>query len=176
MKHGFIGDKPGDATRSSWSGRTHPNEGLTFPGHEGRIDVLGGDWQNAVYRVVLSGGNASGGCRIASQLSPRSPWSGRTRAPTASQPLPISKAFLFDAMFPIPWIWALHWNTYEGGVPATTERLCFLCLAIPLTIRRVRDDQAGHKLLRPRPRWEQRAELQQRKAKCWAVNDKKAAP
>ena len=47
-KHGFIGDKPDDATKSTWSGKVHTSEGLTFDGYDGTIDVLGGDWQNAV--------------------------------------------------------------------------------------------------------------------------------
>ena len=52
-KHGFIGSNPDQAIRSSWSGREHREEGLRFDGFDGGIDVLGGDWQNAVYRVTL---------------------------------------------------------------------------------------------------------------------------
>ena len=54
-KHGIIGFLPHQASRSSWSGREHRDEGLRFDGFDGGIDVLGGDWQNAVYRVTLSG-------------------------------------------------------------------------------------------------------------------------
>jgi len=50
-KHGFIGME--DAViRSSWSKRVHRNDGLTFPNVVGVMDVLGGDWQNAVYKVT----------------------------------------------------------------------------------------------------------------------------
>ena len=52
---------PSDVTRSTWSGRTHPSEGLTFDGFNGTINILGGDWQNAVYRVNLTGGGGHGG-------------------------------------------------------------------------------------------------------------------
>ena len=55
-KHGFIGEAPNMASKSTWSGRVHQNEGLTFEGFDGVIDVLGGDWQNAVYQVTLGGG------------------------------------------------------------------------------------------------------------------------
>ena len=57
-RHGFIGDRPEQATRSSWSQRTHQHEGLRFEGFDGVMDILGGDWQNAVYRVSLPGGAA----------------------------------------------------------------------------------------------------------------------
>jgi hypothetical protein len=43
-KHGFIGIEASQAIRSSWSKRTHTNEGLTFYGFKGAIDILGGDW------------------------------------------------------------------------------------------------------------------------------------
>mmetsp|Transcript_4325 Transcript_4325/g.10555 ORF Transcript_4325/g.10555 Transcript_4325/m.10555 type:complete len:658 (+) Transcript_4325:232-2205(+) len=51
-KHGFIGyvDK---VCKSSWSGKVHSSEGITFPSFSGRMDVLGGDWQNAVYKVTI---------------------------------------------------------------------------------------------------------------------------
>ena len=55
-KHGFIGEAPNMASKSTWSGRVHQNEGLAFEGFDGVIDVLGGDWQNAVYQVTLGGG------------------------------------------------------------------------------------------------------------------------
>jgi hypothetical protein len=29
----------------------HSEENLTFEGYEGVINILGGDWQNAVYKV-----------------------------------------------------------------------------------------------------------------------------
>ena len=35
---------------------THQHEGLRFDGFDGVMDILGGDWQNAVYRVSLSAG------------------------------------------------------------------------------------------------------------------------
>ena len=54
-KHGIIGFLPHQASRASLSGREHRDEGLRFDGFDGGIDVLGGDWQNAVYRVTLSG-------------------------------------------------------------------------------------------------------------------------
>jgi hypothetical protein len=43
----------GPPCKSSWSKKTHPHEGITFPGLRGMFDVLGGDWQNAVYEIVL---------------------------------------------------------------------------------------------------------------------------
>ena len=51
--------RPDQASKSSWSGRTHQHEGLRFDGLDGVVDVLGGDWQNAVYRITLGG--AGGG-------------------------------------------------------------------------------------------------------------------
>ena len=62
-KHGFIGFQPSQASRSTWSGREHRNEGITIDGFDGKIDILGGDWQNAVYKVTLrqqDGGDLSG--------------------------------------------------------------------------------------------------------------------
>jgi hypothetical protein len=59
QKHGYIGNRPEHATRSTWSGREHRYEGMRFDGFTGAIDILGGDWQNAVYRVTLSGGGGS---------------------------------------------------------------------------------------------------------------------
>ena len=56
QRHGFIGMAPHMASHSTWSGRTHQHEGITFDGFDGVIDVLGGDWQNAVYRVTLPPG------------------------------------------------------------------------------------------------------------------------
>ena len=56
QRHGFIGMAPHMASNSTWSGRTHQHEGITFDGFDGVIDVLGGDWQNAVYRVTLPPG------------------------------------------------------------------------------------------------------------------------
>jgi hypothetical protein len=50
-KHGLIGFEASDAIKSSWSGREHKNDNLTFEGFEGVMNILGGDWQNAVYRV-----------------------------------------------------------------------------------------------------------------------------
>mmetsp|Transcript_39458 Transcript_39458/g.104133 ORF Transcript_39458/g.104133 Transcript_39458/m.104133 type:complete len:1309 (+) Transcript_39458:69-3995(+) len=61
-KHGLIGFQPGRASRSTWSGREHRNEGMRIDGFDGKIDILGGDWQNAVYKVTLGGeGNKSKG-------------------------------------------------------------------------------------------------------------------
>merc|ERR1719269_443530 len=60
-KHGLIGHRPEQATRSSWSGREHRHEGMRFDGFSGGIDILGGDWQNAVYKVTLGGGKDGGG-------------------------------------------------------------------------------------------------------------------
>ena len=75
-KHGFIGDKSGAATKSSWSGRTHRSEGLRFDGFSGVIDVLGGDWQNAVYRVTLSGDGkgVEGSAEAARAAAPGEGW------------------------------------------------------------------------------------------------------
>jgi len=50
-KHGFI--SMGPPSKSSWSKRRHTSEGITFSNLDGRIDILGGNWQNAVYRVTL---------------------------------------------------------------------------------------------------------------------------
>ena len=36
---------------------------LRFDGFDGGIDVLGGDWQNAVYRVSLGDGDGPGGAQ-----------------------------------------------------------------------------------------------------------------
>merc|ERR1711998_295214 len=58
-KHGFIGMGP--PCRSSWSNRVHACEGMRVEGVAGVFDVLGGDWQNAVYRITrISGGAAVG--------------------------------------------------------------------------------------------------------------------
>jgi hypothetical protein len=43
-KHGFIGMEASDAIKSSWSGRIHTNDNLTFEGFEGVMNILGGDW------------------------------------------------------------------------------------------------------------------------------------
>ena len=59
-KHGLIGHRPEQASRSTWSGREHRHEGMRFKGFEGVVDILGGDWQNAVYKVTL-GGDGGGG-------------------------------------------------------------------------------------------------------------------
>ena len=59
-KHGFIGKSPGDVSRSSWSKRVHRSEGMHFDGFNGVIDILGGDWQNAVYKVTLATGRGRG--------------------------------------------------------------------------------------------------------------------
>jgi hypothetical protein len=53
-KHHFIGMEPSDAIRSSWSKREHRNDNLTFEGFEGVMNILGGDWQNAVYKVEIT--------------------------------------------------------------------------------------------------------------------------
>ena len=50
-KHGFLSRGP--PQRSSWSKRVHTSEGIMIPGLRGKIDILGGDWQNAVYKIVL---------------------------------------------------------------------------------------------------------------------------
>ena len=60
-KHGLIGHSPEQVSRSTWSGREHRHEGMRFEGFEGVVDILGGDWQNAVYRVNLDGGGGGGG-------------------------------------------------------------------------------------------------------------------
>jgi hypothetical protein len=52
-KHGLIGMEASDAIKSSWSGREHKNDNLTFEGFEGVMNILGGDWQNAVYKVTV---------------------------------------------------------------------------------------------------------------------------
>jgi hypothetical protein len=50
-KHGLIGMEASDAIKSSFTGKEHRNENLSFDGFEGVMNILGGDWQNAVYRV-----------------------------------------------------------------------------------------------------------------------------
>ena len=37
----------------------HTNENITVEGFDGKIDVLGGDWQNAVYKITLNEEEAS---------------------------------------------------------------------------------------------------------------------
>jgi hypothetical protein len=54
-KHGYIGMGP--PSKSYWSGRTHPNENIRLEGFDTPLTVLGGDWQNAVYKVTLSDAN-----------------------------------------------------------------------------------------------------------------------
>ena len=46
QKHGYLGLGP--PAQSVWTGLVHANEGIMVEGFEGLIDVLGGDWQNAV--------------------------------------------------------------------------------------------------------------------------------
>ena len=60
-KHGFIG-RTSPAMRRAPRGRAasiraRASRVGSDPAH-GKMDVLGGDWQNAVYRVVLSDGKA----------------------------------------------------------------------------------------------------------------------
>ena len=54
-KHYFIGDKPSDVR-----GPGSTSAGITFKGYNGRIDMLGGGWQNAVYKVTLPAGHQGG--------------------------------------------------------------------------------------------------------------------
>ena len=80
QRHGFIGMAPHMASHSTWSGRTHQHEGITFDGFDGVIDVLGGDWQNAVYRVTLPPGGlderAIGALGVPPPLRPEDLYSG----------------------------------------------------------------------------------------------------
>ena len=46
-RHGKIGDTP----NLSWAGRV--GVGIKIPGFEGTMDVVGGGWENAVYKVTL---------------------------------------------------------------------------------------------------------------------------
>ena len=50
-KHGFIAKK---ATESGNTGKAHNNENIKIPGFTGTINVLGGGWENAVYKVTIS--------------------------------------------------------------------------------------------------------------------------
>jgi hypothetical protein len=51
-KHGLIGTRAEQATKSSWSGRTHQREAITFDGFQGAIDVLGGDWWIGSWKLL----------------------------------------------------------------------------------------------------------------------------
>lgn len=39
---------------SSWTKQIHKAEGLKIKNLQGTINILGGDWENAVYRINLS--------------------------------------------------------------------------------------------------------------------------
>jgi hypothetical protein len=52
-RHGFIGIEGRKVCENGLTKRKHVNEGLRFRNLEGVINIIGGDWQNAVYRITL---------------------------------------------------------------------------------------------------------------------------
>ena len=47
QKWGYVGENP----NTKWSGKIYEGEGITFKGFCGSINVIGGGWENACYKV-----------------------------------------------------------------------------------------------------------------------------
>lgn len=138
-RHGFIGSRPDQATRSSWSQRTHRNEAMAFEGFDGVVNVLGGDWQNAVYKVSLGSGGAAQeiheapislgmergqprtfdaydteGCYVGSCCLPII-WTAFCIKPTGPDTAQASGVSFLGNVLPIPWSFAMNRQGHRLG-------------------------------------------------------------
>ena len=148
QRHGFIGwsDK---ARGSSWSKRTHRHEGMRIDGYEGVIDVLGGDWQNAVYRVTLAGAASGAGAAGASAGGVRPLSMERETEPGAFDAYRTEGCYFGSCILPVIWTTFYIHATGPDTAQASGASFCLNVIPIPWSIALTRSDRRLRGLTNP---------------------------